>query len=77
MYHFNICYIYTNISWWFVIINERYPRACRLEDVLAEQAPKEHGATNIEDQVNDHIEEDDHTDNIVKDEYQYIDPRCI
>ena len=26
----------------------------------------EHGAVNIEEQVNDHIEEDDNTDNIVK-----------
>jgi hypothetical protein len=36
--------------------------------VVAEQAPKEHGAANIEDQVNDHMEEDDHADNMVEDD---------
>ena len=40
----------------------------RLEDVLSEQVPKEHGAMNNREQVNDHIEEDDHIDNIVEDD---------
>ena len=34
--------------------------------MLSEQAPMEHGAMNNEEQVNDHIEEDDNTDNIVE-----------
>ena len=38
------------------------------EDVLSEQVPKEHGAMNNGEQVNDHIEEDDHTANIVEDD---------
>ena len=37
----------------------------RPEEVLSEQVPEEHGAMNNGEQVNDHIEEDDHTDNIV------------
>ena len=40
----------------------------RSEDVLSEQVPKEHGAMNNGEQVNDHIEEDDHIDNIVEDD---------
>ena len=57
----------TNISWWFhVIIKEIPPTTCRPEDVLSEQAPMEHGAMNNEEQDNDHIEEDDNIDNIVK-----------
>ena len=40
------------------------PTKYHQEDVLAKQAPKEHGALNIEDQVNDHIEEDDHMDKL-------------
>ena len=36
--------------------------------MLSEQAPMEHGAMNNEEQVNDHIEEDDNTDNIVEDD---------
>ena len=39
----------------------------RSEDVLSEQVPKEHGAMNNGEQVNDHIEEDDHTDDVVED----------
>ena len=34
--------------------------------MLLEQASMEHGAMNNEEQVNDHIEEDDNTDNIVE-----------
>ena len=34
--------------------------------MLPEQVPEEHGAMNNGEQVNDHIEEDDHTDNIVE-----------
>ena len=34
--------------------------------MVSEQAPMEQGAMNNEEQVNDHIEEDDHTDNIVE-----------
>ena len=36
--------------------------------MLLEQVPEEHGAMNNGEQVNDHIEEDDHTSNIVKDD---------
>ena len=36
--------------------------------MLSEQVPKEHGAMNNGEQVNDHIEEDDHTDSIVEDD---------
>ena len=35
--------------------------------MLAEQVPEEHGAMNNGEQVNDHIEEDDHTDHIGED----------
>ena len=38
------------------------------EDVLSKQAPMEHGAMNNEEHINDHIEEDDHTDNILEDD---------
>ena len=39
------------------------------EEVLSKQVPKEHGAPMLNgEQLNDHIEEDDHTDNIVKDD---------
>ena len=34
--------------------------------MLSEQASMEHGAMNIEEQLNDHIEEDGHTDNTVE-----------
>ena len=36
--------------------------------MLSKQAPMEHGAMNNEEQVNDHIEEDDNIDNIVEDD---------
>ena len=36
--------------------------------MLSEQVPEEHGAMNNGEQVNGHIEEDDHTDNIVEDD---------
>ena len=36
--------------------------------MLSEQAPEEHGAMINREQVNDPIEEDDHTDNIVEDD---------
>ena len=39
-----------------------------LEEVFSEQVPEEHGAMNNGEQVNDHIEEDDHTDSIVEDD---------
>ena len=34
--------------------------------MLSEQVLEEHGAMNNGEQVSDHIEEDDHTDNIVE-----------
>ena len=40
----------------------------RPEDVLSKQLSEEHGAMNNGEQVNDHIEEDGHTDNIVEDD---------
>ena len=39
-----------------------------LEDELSKQVLEEHGAMNNGEQVNDHIEEHDHTDNIVEDD---------
>ena len=48
------------------------PMTYHLEDVLSEQASMEHGAMNNVKQVNDHIEEDDHTDNIVDDDDKNI-----
>ena len=38
------------------------------EDVLSKQTSMEHGAMNNEEQVNDHIEEDNHTNTIVEDD---------
>ena len=43
-----------------------HPTAYRPEEVLSKQVPDEHGAMNNGEQVNDHIEEDGHTDNIVE-----------
>ena len=40
----------------------------RLEEVLSEQVSEEDGAMKNGEQVNDHNEEDDHTDNIVEDD---------
>ena len=41
----------------------------RLEEVLSEQVPKDHGAYMFNgEQVIDHIEEDDHIDNVVEDD---------
>ena len=52
-----------------MIIKEKHPTTIYfLEDVLSEQAPMDHGAMNNEEQVNDHIEEGDHTDDIVEDD---------
>ena len=39
-----------------------------MENVVAEQASEEHGVVNTKDQVNDHMEDDDHVDNIVEDD---------
>jgi hypothetical protein len=50
----------------FVIIKERPPRGLHEEDEII-QAPEEHG-TNIEVQVNDFMEEDDHANNTVEDD---------
>ena len=36
------------------------------EEVLSEQVPEEHGAMINGEQVNDHIEEDDHIDKVVE-----------
>ena len=59
----------TNIYWWFhVIIKERHPTTYHPDNVLLEQVPEEHGAMNNWEHVNDHIEEDPHTDNIVDDD---------
>ena len=41
----------------------------RLEEVLSEQVPEDHGAPMFNgEQVIDHIEEDAHTDNVVEDD---------
>jgi hypothetical protein len=45
------------------------PRAYpHMENVVSEQASEEHGVVNTEDQVNDHMEDDDHDDNIIEDD---------
>ena len=39
------------------------------EEVLSEQVLEDHGASMFDgEQVNDHIEQDDHTDNVVEDD---------
>ena len=42
--------------------------------MLSEEVLEGHGSMNDGEQVNDHIEEDDHTDNIVEDDGRNIDP---
>ena len=72
----NVCIILifiilTNISsiWFHVIIRKIDPiEICHLEDVLSEQAMMDHGAIINGEQVNDPIEVDDHTDNVVEDD---------
>ena len=67
MYHFYIFYIYTNTFQWFVIIKEIPPRAYpHMENVVAEQAPEEHRVVNTKDQVNDHMEDDDHVETYLR-----------
>ena len=67
----NVCIILifpilTYIYWCFhVIIKEIHPTTYRPEEVLSEQVPEEHGAMINGEQVNDPIEEDDHTDNVI------------
>ena len=58
------------IYWCFhVFIKEENCTTYRLEEVLSEQVPKEHGVPMLnKEQVNDLIEEDDHNDNIVEDD---------
>ena len=69
----NVCIILiflilTYIYWFFhVIIKEIHPTTYRQEEFLWKQVLEEHGDMNNGEQVNDHIEEDDHTDNIVED----------
>ena len=59
--------IFTYIYWCIhVIIKEIHPTTYRSEDVISEQVPEEHGAMNDGEQVNDHVEEDDHIDNVVE-----------
>ena len=61
--------ILTYIYWCIhVIIKEIHPTAYRLYEVLLEQVSKEHGAIINGEQVNDPIEEDDHTGNVVEDD---------
>ena len=43
--------------------------AYRPKEVLSEQVPEDHGASMLNgEHVNNHIEEYDHTDNVVKDD---------
>ena len=58
-----------NYSCIHVFIKEINPTACRPEEVLSEQVREDHGASTFNgEQVIDHIEEDDHTDNVVEDD---------
>ena len=67
MYYFNISYIKLYLfRCLHVIIKQRHPLAYRPEEVLSEQALEEHGAMFNGEQVNNPIEEDDHTDNVVE-----------
>ena len=46
-----------------------HPTAYRLEEVISEQVPEDHGVSMFNgEQVNDRIEEDDHLDNVVEDD---------
>ena len=58
-----LTYIYLSIH---VFIKKRHPTTYRPEEVLSEQVLEEHRAILNGEQVNDHIEEDDHTDNVVE-----------
>ena len=61
-----ILFILNYIYWCLhVIIKKIHPTAYRPEEIISEQIPKEHGAMNDGEQVNDPIEEDDNTDSIV------------
>ena len=68
----NVCIILifiilTYIYWCIhVIIKERHPTTYRPEEVLPEQVSEERGAMLNGEQVNDPIEEDDQTDNVVE-----------
>ena len=64
---------YTNFAWLFVIIKLGWqpqrlnaPSTSRNDVVL--EGVEEFGVSNIEDQVNDHMEEDDNNNNIVEDD---------
>ena len=49
---------------------ERHPTTYRLEEVLLEQVQdQDHGACMFNgEQVNDHIEQDDHADDVIEDD---------
>ena len=61
-----LSYIYWCIQ---VFIKEKHPTSYCPEEVLPEQVLEDHGASMFNgEQVNDHIEQDDHTDNVVEDD---------
>ena len=67
------------IYWCFhvFILKERHPIVCHPEEVLSEQVQyQNHGACMFNgEQVNDHIEQDDHADDVIwRWWYNYIDP---
>ena len=53
-----------------MFIKERHPATYCLEEVISEQVQdQDHGASMFNgEQVNDHIEQDDHIDNVVEDD---------
>ena len=59
----NYIYLYLH-----VIINQINPTAYRPKKVLSEQVSEKHGAMLNGEQVNNPIEEDDYTDNVVEDD---------
>ena len=69
MYYFNISYIKLYLLMFSCIYKWRHPTTYRLEEVLSEQVPEDHGASMFNgEQVNDHIEQDDHIDNVVEED---------
>ena len=67
----NVCiiliFLILSYIYWYihVIIKKIHPMTYRPKEVLLEQVPEKHGAMINGEQVNDPIEEDDHTHNVV------------
>ena len=60
--------MYIYLCFHVFILKERHPTAYCPEEVLSEQV-QDHGACMFNgEQVNDHIEQDDHTDSVIEDD---------